>query len=30
MENGVKLSVPVEVEVGIGDNWNEAKKNLLK
>jgi len=30
MENEVKLSVPVEVEVGIGDNWDEAKKNIVK
>lgn len=26
MENVVKLSVPTEVEVGIGDNWDETKK----
>ncbi|MEI6144094.1 MAG: DNA polymerase [Candidatus Berkelbacteria bacterium] len=29
MENEVKLSVPVEVEVGIGDNWDEAKRNTI-
>ncbi len=27
MESTVKLCVPVEVEVGIGRNWNEAKNN---
>ena len=30
MEGEVKLSVPVEVEVGFGDNWDEAKKNVIK
>ena len=30
MENEVKLCVPVEVEVGIGNNWDETKKNVLK
>ena len=30
MENEVKLSVPIGVEVGIGDNWDEAKHNMLK
>jgi DNA polymerase-1 len=30
MENEVKLCVPVEVEVGIGDNWNETKNNIVK
>ena len=30
MENVVLLSVPVEVEVGIGDNWDEAKHNVIK
>ena len=30
MENEVKLCVPVEVEIGIGNNWNEAKNNIVK
>jgi DNA polymerase-1 len=30
MEGEVKLSVPIEVEVGFGDNWDEAKKNVIK
>ena len=30
MENEVKLCVPVGVDVGIGDNWDGAKKNILK
>jgi len=30
MENEVKLCVPVEVEVGIGNNWDEAKRNVIK
>lgn len=30
MENEVKLCVPVEVEVGIGSNWDETKKNVLE
>jgi DNA polymerase I len=30
MEDKVKLCIPVEVEVGIGNNWDEAKKNILK
>ena len=30
MEGEVKLSVPVEVEVGIGNNWDEAKHNIVK
>ena len=30
MENEVKLCVPVEVEVGIGGNWDSAKKNVIK
>lgn len=25
MENAVKLSVPIEVDIGVGDNWLEAK-----
>jgi DNA polymerase-1 len=24
MENAVKLSVPLKVSIGIGDNWDEA------
>lgn len=28
MENTVKLCIPVEVEVGIGRNWDEAKKKV--
>ena len=30
MESEVKLCVPVEVEVGVGDNWNSAKRNIMK
>lgn len=30
MENEVKLCVPVEVEVGIGSNWDETKHNIVK
>ncbi|MCX6810382.1 MAG: DNA polymerase [Candidatus Berkelbacteria bacterium] len=29
MESEVKLSVPVEVEVGVGDNWDSAKRNII-
>jgi len=29
MESEVKLSIPVEVEVGIGNNWDEAKYNIV-
>lgn len=28
MEDKVKLCVPVEVEVGVGDNWDQTKKNV--
>jgi len=30
MENEVKLCIPVEVEIGIGRNWNEAKNSANK
>ena len=30
MESEVKLSVPVEVDIGFGDNWDEAKNNILQ
>lgn len=30
MENEVNLCVPVEVEVGIGSNWDETKHNIVK
>jgi len=30
MEGEVKLCVPVEVGVGIGDNWDAAKKDVVK
>jgi len=29
MESEVKLSIPVEVEVGIGNNWDEAKRQPI-
>jgi DNA polymerase-1 len=30
MESEVKLCIPIEAEVGVGDNWDEAKKNVVK
>lgn len=29
MESEVKLCLPVEVEVGVGDNWDSAKRNII-